>query len=212
MVMPLEINLTLANIAALAGIMALGALVPGVSVLTVSARSAALGFYHGVLAAAGIVAGDMVFILIAIYGLSILTDMMGSYFFILKYLGGAYLVWLGSVLWYSKQKVDGVECNSKNSLLSSFLAGLFITLADQKAILFYLGLFPAFIDLSALSPADIGIILLIAAGAVGGSKLLYAFMAEKARQTFLSSKATRRINTIAGSVLVCIGVFLVVKP
>ncbi len=209
--MPMESSLTLTNIAALTGVMVLGALVPSVSVLTVSARSAALGFAHGVFTSVGIVVGDVVFILIAIYGLSLLADLMGSHFALIKYLGGAYLIWLGTVLWRSKLKADGVEEGSKTSMRSSFLTGLLITLADQKAILFYLGFFPAFLDLSRLSFADTDIILVIATVAVGGPKLLYAFMAERAGLIFRNPKATRAINIAAGSVMVGVGVFLVAK-
>lgn len=186
-------------------------MVPSVSVLAVSARSAALGFAHGALTSAGIVVGDIVFILIAIYGLSVLADLMGSHFALIKYLGGAYLIWLGIVLWRSKPKADGVEGSSKTSMPSSFLTGLLITLADQKAILFYLGFFPALIDLPALSLADTGIILVIATIAVGGPKLLYAFMAERAGLILRNSKATRAINISAGSAMVGVGVFLVAK-
>jgi len=207
----METNLTLTSIAALAGIMILGALVPSVSVLAVSARSAALGFAHGALTAVGIVAGDIVFILIAIYGLSLLADLMGSHFALIKYFGGAYLIWLGIMLWRSKPETGGTAESSKNSMPSSFLAGLLITLADQKAILFYLGFFPAFIDLSTLSFADTGIILVIATVAVGAPKLLYAFMAGKAGLIFRNSKALRTINMTAGSVMVGVGVFLVAK-
>src|SRR3989304_6841041 len=131
--------------------MVAGALIPGVSVLAVSARSAAFGFAHGIFTSLGIVVGDIVFILIAIYGLSVLADLMGSHFALVKYLGGAYLIWLGTVLWRAKPKADGVEGNSKTSMPSSFPTGLLITLADEKAILFYLGFFPAFIDLSVIS-------------------------------------------------------------
>jgi threonine/homoserine/homoserine lactone efflux protein len=210
-VMPMESSLTLTNIAALAGIMLLGALVPGVSVLAVSARSAAFGFAHGVLTSVGIVVGDIVFILIAMYGLSVLADLMGSHFALIKYLGGAYLIWLGIVLWRSKQKAHGGEKSSKTTMRSSFMTGLLITLADQKAILFYLGFFPAFMDLSRLSPADTGIILLIAIVAVGGPKIFYAFMAERATLIFRNSKATRAINIAAGGVMVGVGVILVAK-
>ncbi|HBE31774.1 MAG TPA: hypothetical protein DD990_10685, partial [Cyanobacteria bacterium UBA11368] len=50
----------------------------------------------------------------------------------------------------------------KSSLLSSFMTGLLITLADQKAILFYFGFFPAFLDISKISYLDTGIIIAIA--------------------------------------------------
>lgn len=206
-----ESSLTLTNIAALAGVMVVGASVPSVSVMAVSARSATLGFAHGAITSFGIVVGDIVFILVAIYGLSVLVDLMGSHFALIKYLGGAYLIWLGTALWRSIPKANGVEGSGTTSISSSFLTGLLITLADQKAILFYLGFFPAFIDLSALSLADTGTILVIATVAVGAPKLLYAFMAEKAALIFRNSKATRAINIAAGSVMVGVGIFLVAK-
>lgn len=94
---------------------------------------------------------------------------------------------------------------------SSFLTGLLITLGDQKAILFYLGFFPAFIELSTLTLADTGVILGIASLAVGGPKLLYAFMAERVGLILRSPKATRAINIAAGGVMASVGVFLVAK-
>ncbi len=204
----METSLTLTNMATLAGIMVLGALAPSVSVLAVSARSATLGFSHGVLTSAGIVVGDIVFILVAIYGLSLLTDWMGSHFALIEYLGGAYLIWLGVMLCLSKPNAGGVEGRVRTAMPSSFLTGLLITLADQKVILFYLGFFSAFVDVSTLSFLDTGIILAIATVAVGGPKIFYAFMADRAGFGFRNSKSIRAINVTAGSMIVGIGSFL----
>lgn len=159
--------------------LALGASVPSLSVLMVSARSAALGFTHGALTSAGIVVGDLVFMLIAIYGLSALADLMGDHFVLIKYVGGAYLIWLGLLLWRSKPPPGGERGASEHGRASSFLTGLLVTLGDQKAILFYFGVFPAFVNLAALSPADTLLMLAVAAVAVGGPKLLYALLAER---------------------------------
>jgi threonine/homoserine/homoserine lactone efflux protein len=41
------------------------------------------------------VVGDFVFILLAVYGLSAIAETMGNQFVLVKYLGGAYLIWLG---------------------------------------------------------------------------------------------------------------------
>jgi threonine/homoserine/homoserine lactone efflux protein len=187
------------------------AFIPSVSVLLVSARSAASGFTHGVFATIGIVVGDIIFIILAIYGLSVLAELMGSRFSLIKYLGGAYLIWLGIKLWRSSPGTEEVEKNIEPSLLSSFLAGLFITLGDQKAILFYSGFFPAFLDLSSVTLADIIIIIVIATLAVGGAKLVYAYMADRASLLLSSSHATRIINIIAATVMVGVGVLLAVK-
>jgi threonine/homoserine/homoserine lactone efflux protein len=165
---------------------------------------------HGAFTTIGIVAGDIMYILLAIYGLSVVAELTGSHFSLLKYLGGAYLVWLGIALWRSKSKTKGIEVSIKPSLLSSFLTGLLITLSDQKAILFYLGFFPAFVDLSSVNLVDTSIIILIATLAVGSAKLVYAFMAVRASTLLASSSATTIINSVAGTVMIGVGVFLVV--
>ncbi len=96
----------------------------------------------------GIVVADILFILIAVYGLALIAGMMGEQFRLIQYIGAAYLIWLGISLWRADAKARAAETCDSRPGLSSFLTGLLITLGDQKAILFYLGFFPAFIDLS----------------------------------------------------------------
>lgn len=207
----MQSSMTFSSITALFGAMLVLAFIPSVSVLAVSARSAASGFIHGVFTTIGIVVGDIVFIIVAIYGLSVLAETIDTLFVLVRYLGGAYLIWLGIERWRSKSKTLEIEGVIESSLLSSFLTGLFITLGDQKAILFYLGFFPAFIDLSTVSIFDTIIILLIAILTVGGVKLGYAFMADRASLLFKNAMANKGINIVAGSVMIAVGVFLLAK-
>ena len=202
--------MTFSSIVALFSAMIVLASIPSISVLAVTTRAAASGFIHGVFTTIGIVLGDIIFIIIAIWGLSFLAETMGNLFVLIKYLGGAYLIWLGIRLCRSKSQEVETEEVVKSSLLSSFMTGLLITLADQKAILFYFGFFPAFLDISKISYLDTGIIIAIATLAVGGVKLGYAFMADKAR-LLISSKFRKRINIAAGCVTIAVGVFLVTK-
>ncbi|EDX73388.1 translocator protein, LysE family [Coleofasciculus chthonoplastes PCC 7420] len=203
--------MTFSTIVALFSAMVVLASIPSVSVLTVSTRSATSGFIHGVFTTLGIVVGDIIFILIAIWGLSLLAAKMGGLFFLIKYLGGAYLVWLGIGLCRAKLNKVETAAVMESSWLSSFIAGLSITLADQKATLFYLGFFPAFIDLSQISYLDTIIIIAITIVAVGGVKLGYAFMADQAR-LLISSRIRKGINMIAGCIMIAVGVFLMIKP
>lgn len=203
--------MTFSGIAALFGAMFFLAIVPGPSVFAVVARSIASGFTHGLVTVIGIVVGDFVFIILAVYGLWSVAETMGSLFVLVKYLGGAYLIWLGIGLWSSKSKNVEVEGINELSWLSNFLCGLFITLADPKAILFYASFFPAFLELSSVSIIDASIIMVIATIAVGGVKLGYAYMADKARLLFESSRAKKGMNITAGSVMIGTGVFLVAK-
>lgn len=208
--MPMQSSMTFSTIVALFGAMVVLASIPSVSVLAVSTRSATSGFIHGVFTTIGIVVGDIIFIIIAIWGLSLLAETMGSLFILIKYLGGAYLMLLGIGLCRSKSKDVEKEKVIETSLLSSFLTGLFITLGDQKATLFYLGFFPAFLDLSKVSYFDTSIIIAITTVAVGGVKLGYAFMADRAR-LLISYKTRKGINFAAGCVMIAVGVFLVTK-
>ena len=80
------------------------AIIPSTSVALVVTRSATLGVGNGIAVALGIVLGDLIFILLAILGLSVIAETMGGFFLVIKYLGGAYLLWLGFVLLTSNNK------------------------------------------------------------------------------------------------------------
>lgn len=206
----MQSSMTLSGMVALFSAMIVLASIPSVSVLAVSTRSATSGFIHGAFTALGIVLGDIIFILIAIWGLSFLAETMGSFFIVLKYLGGAYLIGLGIKLCRAKfNKIDAQE-TVKSSLASSFMTGLLITLADQKATLFYLGFFPAFLDISKISYLDTLIIIAITIIAVGGVKLGYALMAHRAR-LLMSSNISQKMNFIAGCVMIAVGLFIMIK-
>jgi threonine/homoserine/homoserine lactone efflux protein len=207
----MQSTLSFGSILALFGAMVVLAALPSVSVLAVSTRSASAGFLHGALTAAGIVLGDLIFIAIALWGLSFLTETLGGFSSWIKYLGGAYLIFLGVSLWRSQAGSLRASEAPESSLLSSFLAGLSITLADQKATLFYLGFFPAFLDLSQISYADTAIIAAVTIFAVGGVKLIYAFLADRAR-SLISPTASQSLNRLAGIILIAVGAFLIFKP
>lgn len=188
------------------------ACIPGASALTVSARSAAHGFRHGIVTTAGIVAGDIVYILIAVYGLSILAETLGDRFLLVKYVGACYLLWLGVGLWRSGADRDKVEGSGKTTLLASFLAGLAITLADQKAILFYLGFFPSLINLTVITGADTMLIVAIASLAVGSAKLLYAYLAARGSTLSTGAGFKRGIRAAAGGLLIAVAIYIVLRP
>jgi threonine/homoserine/homoserine lactone efflux protein len=171
----MESSMTITNMVTLFGAMATLAAVPSVSVLVVSARSATSGFVHGVFTAAGIVVGDLLFILLAVFGLALLVEAMGGMFFLVKYMSGAYLIWLGTVLWRVRDNITEISDTTGSSLRSSFMTGLLITLGDQKAVLFYLGFLPAFVDPKKMSHVDVEVVMAITALAVGGVKVAYAY-------------------------------------
>lgn len=203
--------MTAGTIATLFSALVILAALPSTSVIAVVSRSIACGFRHGVSTATGIVVGDIFFIIIAILGLSVIAEATGDLFLWVKIGAGAYLIWFGIGLWRVKPTPEKIDNIQQASLLSSFLCGLFITLGDQKAILFYMGFFPAFIDLASVSNTDIGIIIAITIIAVGGVKVVYAFMSDKAGALFKNVRATLVLNRFAASAMLLAGLYLIVS-
>jgi len=206
----MEITMSSGNSAALFTAMVILALIPSTSSLAVLSRSATSGFVHGVFTTGGIIAGDIFFILFAIFGLAVLAQSSAELFTLIKYLGGSYLIWMGIQIWRSKTTGAASDDISGPSLKSSFVAGLLITLGDQKVILFYLGFFPAFLDLSKISYLDIGIIIAITAAALSTAKLCYAYIGNQAGSISHPGKL-RYINMTASGLMVAVGLFIIVS-
>lgn len=135
---------------------------------------------------------------------------MGDFFVILKYISGIYLSWLGINTIRAKVNNQSLAKVDVKSLSSSFSAGLLITLADQKAVLFYLGFLPTFVDVNNIAYLDIAVIILTAILTVGGVKIFYAFLAH--RSGLLISRQNKRImNYLAGALMISVGVFLLIS-
>lgn len=195
------------------GIMASLAAIPSASVALVVARSATLGVSNGLAVSAGIVLGDLVFITLAIFGLSIVAETLGSLFMVIKVFGGLYLLWLGfSLLKITKpSNYTAKKTRKKGGFLASFVAGFLLTLGDIKAILFYASLLPIYIDLSAVKTYEALAIVFITIFSVGGVKVIYAVFANKVvtyAQNMEMENATRKFG---GGLMVGAGSYLIVK-
>ena len=195
------------------GIMVTLAAMPSTSVALVVTRSATLGVANGVAVAAGIVLGDLVFIMLAVFGLSMVAQTMGSLFMVIKLLGGLYLLWLGFSLLVSQNSstLTMKKPLNKSSLVAGFTAGFLLTLGDIKAIVFYASLMPIFIDLSALKLPEILVVILVTIFSVGGVKVIYAVFSNKVAAYALDTIIENKARKVAGSFMVGAGSYLIVK-
>lgn len=209
----MQASLTPSSLFALFTALVVLAAVPGVSALTVVARAATYGLTHGVLTALGIVAGDMVFIAIALGGLALMAEVLSPLTVLLQYIAGVYLIGLGVGLYRSQATPGQTLEAADSSWLSSFLLGLSITLGDQKATLFYLGFLPAFVDIATLSWLDAAMLMVTTFIAVGGVKVAYALLAARARsrlQQGIQPRLRRGITAIASVTMVAVGIVLLI--
>ncbi|HHO59616.1 MAG TPA: LysE family translocator [Thiotrichales bacterium] len=95
----MQTTITLGSAAALFVAMFSLAIIPDASAVAVVSRSLAAGIRHGVIVVIGIVACDIVFIALAVSGLSLLATSLGAVFTVVKVLAGLYLLWSGIALW-----------------------------------------------------------------------------------------------------------------
>ena len=181
---------------------------PGPGVFATIARSLSCGFCPALAVVAGIILGDIIFLLFAIFGLAILAQTLGGFFIIIKLLGGSYLIWQGIKIFFSNTSLTDSETKVASSKSGNFLGGLFITLGNPKVILFYCGFLPTFVSLSELTLADIFIIIVVIATVLVAVLGTYAWLASSARHFLKTPRQMKRLNRTAGGVMVTAGVVI----
>jgi threonine/homoserine/homoserine lactone efflux protein len=206
-----EYKMTLFSLLALAGTMLVLAAIPGPGVFATVARALSSGFGHASVVVLGIVTGDLVFLLMAVFGLAVMAETMGSFFMVVKYLGAAYLIWLGVKLWRSQPEAVEVTPANASSWLGNYLTGLFITLGNPKVIIFYLGMLPTFVNLTSLGAMDVVLVASVISVVLGVVMLAYAYLAARARAVFQNPTAEQAFNRVGGGIMVATGSILAAK-
>jgi threonine/homoserine/homoserine lactone efflux protein len=124
---------------------------PGADMALIGARSAAQGFRSGAAAALGVSAGCFVHVAAAALGLSALIASSATAFTVLRWVGAAYLVWLGIGMWRgtapAASALNGVGTHI--TLWRSFVQGFLTNALNPKVALFFLAFLPQFIDAAA---------------------------------------------------------------
>ncbi|WP_299919540.1 LysE family translocator [uncultured Roseobacter sp.] len=123
------------------------AVTPGPDMILVAARSVAQGRLAGLVTQFGVSAGSAVHAIILALGLSQLFLAIPYAYDLVRYLGAAYLFYLA---WQALTARDSFSphatSNQRDSLFVIFRQGIYSNLLNPKVALFYLALFPQFLD------------------------------------------------------------------
>jgi threonine/homoserine/homoserine lactone efflux protein len=117
--------------------------IPGPGNLALLTATGKGGVRSGMAATLGVIAGDQVLLWMAVAGLSALLVNYPGLYDSIKWMGAAYLIGLGYSL-FKSQPGDAPVLKMKPD--HYFRQGLFITLLNPKAIVFYMAFFPLFVD------------------------------------------------------------------
>ncbi len=128
---------------------------PGVDLLYITNRSIVQGKRAGVVAALGIGTGCIVHVLAATFGLSMILLSSSVAFAVVKYLGAAYLMYLGStiLLGLRHQERSGTQLGRILPRISIFKQAILINVLNPKVALFFMALLPQFVSPTAPHPA-----------------------------------------------------------
>jgi len=178
---------------------------PGPDNVTIVARTVAQGALSGIAYGAGTCTGILLFLALAVFGLSVVAGEMGFVMTVLRYGGAFYLVWTGIKLWTAEPVAPAQAARSNASMLGAYLTGVVLNLGNPKMPLFYIALLPNVVG-TQLTFADGGmlaaVILAVEVVVVGG----HVPLASRARRALRNPSIVRRVNRAAGTVMIGAGV------
>lgn len=192
--------------------LAIAAAIPGPGVMAIVSRALGTGFRRTVPLVLGIIAGDLVFLTLAIAGLAVLARTFSEVFLVIRIAGAAYLFWFAIGLWRDGIRLSGVGASpGRRDGLQSWLAGFLLTLGNPKTIVFYLALLPAVIDLGAVTLGAWAILALLTMAVLLAVLIPYAMLAARVRDAFAHHAALGWAGRAASFVLASTAVWIIAR-
>ena len=183
-------------------------IVPGPVVLYVVARSLEQGRSAGVVSVLGAGVGAFVHILAAAIGLSALLASSIVAFNVVKYLGAAYLIYLGVRKLLSKPSATSSAEVKRQPLTKIFYEGVVVNVFNPKTAIFFLAFLPQFVDASGGNAAGQILILGLTFVVIGLlSDSLYALLAGTFGTWLKRSRRFLKVqHYVSGGIYVALGI------
>lgn len=182
---------------------------PGPVWVALLARAMSGGFNAAWPLALGVVVGDVVWPLIAILGVTWIVEQASWFMDILKWVAVAMFIAMGVLLIRNADaELSENSALTRPGMWAGFMAGLIVILANPKAVLFYMGVLPGFFDLTRVTWSDIAAICFLSFIVPLAGNLMLAASVDRVRGLLKTPGAVRRMNVIAGWLLIGVGVVI----
>jgi len=180
--------------------------IPGPTVLLVVSYALGQGWRTALPMAIGVALGDFTAMTLSMLGLGALLATSATLFTILKWIGAAYLVYLGIKLWRAGGTLDAAPRTETVSAAKMLGHAWLVTALNPKSITFFVAFLPAFLDpradfLTQMLVFETTFLVLAFANAFG-----YALVASRARRLASDPRAIGVVNKVGGGLLVGAGV------
>lgn len=181
---------------------------PGPGIFATLARALVSGAWSCFPLVLGMVISDIVYLILACFGLAVIAEQWGEVFTVIRIVGAAYLLYLGWKMWNAPVDLDQNGQKFSGQWHLALLQGFLISASNPKVILFYIAFLPTFMDLSTLTTADVVLASGLTFVALMIGVMMIAFGAAAAKRFFKSERAVKRLNRSAGSLMMGAGVYL----
>ncbi|GAC24364.1 hypothetical protein GMES_2068 [Paraglaciecola mesophila KMM 241] len=181
---------------------------PGPAVITIASQGARHSAKKAIFGVTGVASANVVYFLLSATGIASLLVASNFVFSIIKWVGVAYLVYLGLNAILSKS--GGLRINKSASSnakgIALFSQGFIVELANPKALLYFLALLPQFIDVE--KPILLQLFIMGASCLVVDllSYTMYAYIGQKLSSGSVKASVVNMINKSAGGFLLFAGI------
>ena len=198
--MPLDLWLTFvaATIALL--------LIPGPTVLLVLSYALSQGKRIAVASATGVALGDLVAMTASLLGLGALVLASATLFTVLKWIGAAYLVYLGVKLLRSPPGTGLDHTTAAKPASGVFWHAAAVTALNPKSIAFFIAFVPQFVSVDRALAPQFAILIATFVGLAWLNALAYALLADRLRRTIGRPSVITWLTRGGGAALVGMGV------
>lgn len=181
---------------------------PGPGVFAILSRALLSGASACFFLALGMVISDIIYLVLACYGLAALAEHWSEAFTVVRIAGAAYLIYLGVKMWRASRQHNHGEIALKEKSGLSFLQGFIISASNPKVILFYIAFLPTFMDLSVLSRGDIVLAAFLTLIGLMAGLMMIAVGASTARRYIHSPRGQKTLNRTSGGIMIGAGAYL----
>jgi len=200
-----------------ASIITLASISPGPNVLAVVVNTVDKGVRGALFTILGNLIALFTIALVAAIGVGALLESAPSVFSVMKFAGGAYLVWIGFKMLRQSftpmdtiKTVDHTTTDQKVKPLSLIVQAMLISYSNPKSILFLSAVFPAFLNTSNSTITQFGIMFLTIICIVSLIHGTYAALTLRLKGYFVSGKTRQWMSRISGAFFMGFGAGFIV--
>ncbi|NTJ02356.1 LysE family translocator [Agrobacterium rhizogenes] len=183
--------------------------IPGPTILLVISYALGHGRKATTATVAGVALGDFTAMTASMLGLGALLAASAAIFTGLKWIGAAYLIYLGIKLWrvpVSKRSADAEDTETaKERPLRIFLHTYAVTALNPKSIIFFVAFLPQFLDTSKPITFQMIVFEVTFLALATLNATTYGLMASRARKTIRKPSVQRLVNRTGGTLMIGAG-------